>query len=138
MGYQIKEVAEMVGLPTHTLRYYEQEGLLPTIKRDANGNRIFEEKDLSWLELIICLRKTDIALSELREIVELSKQGDGTLPKRKEILENHKEKMIKKQKELDKAFVKIDEKIEYFNQLEEKYLNSAENRTSEEIVQNTP
>lgn len=117
MGYSIKEVAEKVGLPTHTLRYYEKEGLLPFIKRDANGNRIFEEKDLSWLELVICLRKTDIALSELREIVNLTKEGDWTISKRKQILEKHKEKMLEKQRVLERAFLKIDEKIMYYDGL---------------------
>ncbi|MCY7779722.1 MerR family transcriptional regulator [Bacillus haynesii] len=120
MGYSIKEVAEKVGLPTHTLRYYEKEGLLPFIKRDANGNRIFEEKDLSWLELVICLRKTDIALSELREIVNLTKEGDWTVPKRKQILEKHKEKMLDKQRVLERTFLKIDEKIMYYDGLEKK------------------
>lgn len=43
MEYHIKEAAAKVGLPTHTLRYYEQQGLLPFIKRDENGNRIFSE-----------------------------------------------------------------------------------------------
>lgn len=118
MGYSIKEVSEKVGLPTHTLRYYEQEGLLPFIKRDANGNRIFDENDLTWLELVLCLRKTGIALSELREIVELTKEGDWTIPNRKQILEKHKEKMMEKQRDLDRAFQKIDVKIEYYNQLE--------------------
>lgn len=120
MGYSIKEVAEKVGLPTHTLRYYEKEGLLPFIKRDANGNRMFEEKDLSWLELVICLRKTDIALSELREIVNLTKEGDWTVPKRKQILEKHKGKMLEKQRVLERTFLKIDEKIPYYDGLEKK------------------
>lgn len=118
MSYYIKEVSEKTGLPTHTLRYYEKEGLIPFIERDKNGNRIYDEKNLSWLGLIICLRKTDIPLSDLREIVQLAKEGDDTILQRKQILENHKLKMIEKQNELDKAFEKVNEKINYFDQLE--------------------
>lgn len=121
MEIQIKEAAEMIGLPAHTLRYYEQEGLLPFIKRDDNGNRIFNEADLLWLELIVCLRKTDIPLSELREIVELTKEGDSTALQRKQIFEKHKEKMMQKQRDLDNAFIKIETKIEYYDELEKKY-----------------
>jgi DNA-binding transcriptional MerR regulator len=123
MGLYIKEAAEKFGLPTHTLRYYEQEGLLPFLKRDENGNRVFEESDLSWLELIICLRKTDIALSKLREIVELTTEGDWTIPQRKRILEDHKEKMFEKQRQLDRAFAKIDHKLHYYDELEENAKN---------------
>ncbi|MFX3631399.1 MAG: MerR family transcriptional regulator [Candidatus Pristimantibacillus sp.] len=121
MEIHIKEAAEKIGLPAHTLRYYEQEGLLPFIKRDVNGNRIFNETDLLWLELIICLRKTDIPLSDLRAIVELTKEGDSTASQRKQIFEKHKEKMMEKQRDLDNAFTKIEMKIEHYDQLEKKY-----------------
>jgi DNA-binding transcriptional MerR regulator len=121
MEIHIKEAAEKIGLPAHTLRYYEQEGLLPFIKRDENGNRIFNETDLLWLELIVCLRKTDIPLSELRAIVELTKEGDSTASQRKQIFEKHKEKMMEKQRDLDNAFIKIESKIEYYDELEKKY-----------------
>ncbi|MGO4698139.1 MerR family transcriptional regulator [Paenibacillus sp. 2TAB26] len=121
MKIHIKEAADKIGLPAHTLRYYEQEGLLPFIKRDENGNRIFNEADLLWLELIVCLRKTDIPLSELRAIVELTKVGDSTASQRKQIFEKHKEKMMEKQRDLDNAFIKIDLKIEYYDVLEKKY-----------------
>ncbi|BFJ01027.1 MAG: MerR family transcriptional regulator [Priestia megaterium] len=121
MEYHIKEAAAKVGLPTHTLRYYEQQGLLPFIKRDENGNRIFSESDIEWLEFIICLRKTDIALLELRKIVELTQKGDDTIGLRKEIFEKHREKMMEKQRELDVAFRKVETKIDYYDKLEQKY-----------------
>lgn len=127
MEFYIKEAAEKVGLPASTLRYYEQEGLLPLIKRDENGNRIFDETDLSWIELIVCFRKTDIALSELRAIVELTKEGESTARKRKQIFEKHKEKMMEKQRDLDIAFKKIETKIEYYDELEKKYHKENEN-----------
>ncbi|MBG9472151.1 MerR family transcriptional regulator [Priestia megaterium] len=121
MKFRIKEAAAKVGLPTHTIRYYEQEGLLPLVKRDGNGDRIFDEKDLEWLELIVCSRKTDIALSELRKVVELTQEGEYTFSLRKRIYEKHKEKIMEKQRELDKAFREIENKIKYYDNLEKKY-----------------
>ncbi|MDF2058574.1 MerR family transcriptional regulator [Priestia megaterium] len=121
MKFRIKEAAAKVGLPTHTIRYYEQEGLLPLVKRDGNGDRIFDEKDLEWLELIVCSRKTDIALSELRKVVELTQEGEYTFSLRKRIYEKHKEKIMEKQRELDNAFREIENKIQYYDNLEKKY-----------------
>ncbi|MCT9852198.1 MerR family transcriptional regulator [Priestia megaterium] len=121
MKFRIKEAAAKVGLPTHTIRYYEKEGLLPFVKRDENGDRIFDKADLQWLELIICSRKTDIALSELRKVVELTQEGEYTFSLRKQIFEKHKEKMIEKQRDLDKAFRKIEDKIQYYDNLEKQY-----------------
>ncbi|MGO4546327.1 MerR family transcriptional regulator [Paenibacillus sp. 2TAB23] len=130
MEIHIKEAAEKIGLPAHTLRYYEQEGLLPFIKRDEHGNRIFNESDLLWLELIICLRKTDIPLSELRAIVELTKEGDSTALQRKQILEKHKEKMMEKKRDLDDAFSKIELKIGYYDEIEKNYNKERLNKSS--------
>lgn len=121
MKFRIKEAAAKVGLPTHTIRYYEQEGLLPLVKRDGNGDRIFDEKDLEWLELIACSRKTDIALSELRKVVELTQEGEYTFSLRKRIYEKHKEKIMEKQRELDNTFREIENKIQYYDDLEKKY-----------------
>lgn len=44
MSYTISQVSEMMGVTPSTLRYYDQEGLLPNIKR-KNGIRIFEDKE---------------------------------------------------------------------------------------------
>jgi len=56
MGYSIGQVAKKTGLTTHTLRYYEKEGLLPFIKKSGSGLRVFSETDLDWLALIECLK----------------------------------------------------------------------------------
>lgn len=95
MGCTIKEAAERVGLTVHTVRYYEQEGLLPFLKRDRHGKRIFEEPDLQWLGLVTCLRDTGMSIAEMRRIVELSVEGDHTIPARKEILLQHKRALEK-------------------------------------------
>lgn len=41
MSYKVAEVAKMMGVLPSTLRYYDQEGLLPNIKR-VNGIKSLE------------------------------------------------------------------------------------------------
>ncbi|AZB41311.1 MerR family transcriptional regulator [Bacillus sp. FJAT-42376] len=118
MGLTIKEASEKTGMSTHTIRFYEKEGLLPFLKRDQAGYRIFTDHDLEWLDFISCLRVTDIPLSELKRIVELTEEGIHTIPERKNVLLEHKEKLIAKQEELDRAFKKIEVKMKYFDHLE--------------------
>ena len=50
MSYSISQVAKMMGVTPSTLRYYDQEGLLPHIKR-VNGMRVFEDEDFRWLRV---------------------------------------------------------------------------------------
>jgi MerR family transcriptional regulator, aldehyde-responsive regulator len=120
MKWSIKEAAKHVEFTVHTVRYYEQEGLLHFVKRDQNGNRIFEKQDVEWLEFITCLRDTGMSIAEMRRIVEVSLEGDHTIPDRKLILEEHKQAMEKKLEEIKRAFEKIDHKISWYDMLEYK------------------
>lgn len=117
----IKEAAEKLGIEAHTIRYYEQEGLLPFVERDQGGRRTFNEADLSWLDLITCLRITNISIAELKKIVELTQEGEWTIQQRKDIILKHKTKLLEEQSKLDKAFKKIAQKLDYFDNLESEY-----------------
>jgi DNA-binding transcriptional MerR regulator len=40
MNYTIKQVSEITGLPSSTLRYYKKEQLLPEVGRNGSGTPI--------------------------------------------------------------------------------------------------
>lgn len=113
--YSIKEVSAKTGITAYTLRYYEKEGILPPIKRDTGGRRVYSEENMAWLEIVSCLKQTNMPVSEIKEIVRLSIIGDETVNVRKEILENHRNKMIAQQVELENNIKKIDKKIAFYN-----------------------
>lgn len=85
MSYTIGQVAEMMGVTPSTLRYYDQEGLLPNIKR-KNGIRIFEDKDFRWLRVLNCLKNTNMPIKKIKEYCELAKKGDSTLEERYKLI----------------------------------------------------
>ncbi len=119
MTYTIKEASQKVGMSAHTIRFYEKQGLLPSLKRNDTGYRSFTNHDIEWLDFIACLRKTDIPITELKKIMDLTLEGNHTIQKRKDILLTHKEVMLEKQRELNLAFKKIEKKLRYFDELEE-------------------
>ena len=53
--YTIGQVAKLVHLPISTIRYYDKEGLFPTLER-TSGIRKFSEKELEALRMIECLK----------------------------------------------------------------------------------
>ena len=57
--YTIGQVSEMFDLPISTLRYYDKEGLFPTMQRDS-CIRKFGEKELEALRIIECLKKSGL------------------------------------------------------------------------------
>ena len=52
----IKEVAEKYGISQDTLRYYERVKVIPEVTRTVGGIRNYQESDLGWVELAICMR----------------------------------------------------------------------------------
>ena len=78
--YTIKDAADMMHVPTSTIRYYDKEGLLPFVERLESGYRIFTEKDLATLRIIDCLKKTGMSIREIRQFSQWLEQGDASLP----------------------------------------------------------
>jgi DNA-binding transcriptional MerR regulator len=85
VNYTISQVAEMMNVSVHTLRYYDKEGLLPDVER-VNGRRVFTDKDFGWLKVLNCLKNTGMPIKEIRSYINLCKQGDSTLQERYEII----------------------------------------------------
>ncbi|MEK4301407.1 MerR family transcriptional regulator [Oceanobacillus sp. FSL W8-0428] len=124
MIYKIKEAAAKAKLAPHTLRYYEEERLLPNVKRDKNGYRIYTEDDLSWIEVISCLRDANVSITDLKEMMNLSKGDKEVLSERIDILEGHQKKLQKQQEELKKTEEMVTIKINHLKQLENMDLSS--------------
>ncbi|WP_288011076.1 MerR family transcriptional regulator, partial [Kyrpidia sp.] len=45
----MKEVARLLGLTEHTVRFYTDKGLVPNVQRDSHNNRLFDDQSLDWL-----------------------------------------------------------------------------------------
>lgn len=114
MSYSIKQVSEKTKLPSHTLRYYEKEGLLPFVKRTEGGIRRFSDDDLDWLGLICCLKETGMPIKQIKEFVDLSVLGADTLEQRCEMLVEHKKSVEEDIKTMEKHLQKVTMKINHF------------------------
>lgn len=114
MGYTIAQAAERMGLTAHTLRYYEKEGLLPFVERNAQGNRDFKESDFEWLDVISCLKSSGMPIKNIKAFIDWCLQGDGTLEKRLNVFLEHKKVVEAKMEELQKHMDKINYKIWYY------------------------
>lgn len=126
MTYSIKQVSDKTGLKPHVLRYYENEGLLPSIYRSESGIRRYTQDDLEWLGLIACLKNTGMSIKQIRAFVDLSLQGNETLRDRCEMLMAHKQNVEEKILEMRRHLEKVSHKIEHFSAEYERYQQSRE------------
>jgi len=74
----IGELADTVGLPSQTIRFYERRGLLPEPVRGANGYRIYDESTLTRLNFIHTAQAAGLTLAEIGSIIDL--RADGNVP----------------------------------------------------------
>lgn len=65
---RIGELAERVGVPADTVRFYEREGWLPRPPRRENGYRDYREADVEHLRLLIDLRRLELPLDDAAQI----------------------------------------------------------------------
>jgi len=69
-GYRIGEVAEQTGFPPSTLRYYEDEGLLPAPDRTAAGHRVYGERHLRRLQFMARAKRLGLTLEEIADLAD--------------------------------------------------------------------
>ncbi|MGX7417680.1 MerR family transcriptional regulator [Carnobacterium gallinarum] len=70
MSYKINQVSQKIGIKPQVIRYYEHEGILKNISREANGYRSYTEDDIEYirfLEIVKKLKRNSLPLIELRE-----------------------------------------------------------------------
>ncbi|OXI49245.1 MerR family transcriptional regulator [Burkholderia aenigmatica] len=110
----IGQVAEMTGLSTHTLRYYEQAGLLRAISRTAAGHRLYAPADLDWLAFVMRLKATGMPIAQMQAFAALRAQGEPTFGARRSLLVTHRDAVRVHIAELQASLDVISDKIAYY------------------------
>ena len=111
MTYSIHEVAEKLGISTYSIRYYHDHGMLPFVKRDANNNRVFDDGDLQWLNIIVCLRTTGMPVERIQHYLDLAQAGDATIPERYEMMKAQQERTLNEIADLQHHLTTINGKV---------------------------
>jgi len=90
--YQIGQLANLVNMSPRTIRYYEEIGLLNSVKRIEGGKRVYTDKDIQRLKFITRLKHLGLTLSEmgeLEDIYQIHRTNKKVLPRLLELLDNH-------------------------------------------------
>ena len=114
MSYSISQAAQRMGVSVPTLRYYDQEGLLPFLRKGRNGIRVFEERDIEWLAVVNCMKNAGTPIKEIRQYIELCMRGDDTLQERLDVFRRRKEAVTRQMDELNRLMETIERKIWYY------------------------
>ncbi|MBN2160949.1 MAG: MerR family transcriptional regulator [Spirochaetes bacterium] len=102
--YQIGEVARLVDISQRTMRYYEEIGLMNSVRRIEGGKRVYTDDDVRRLKLIKRLKVLGLTLSEMHEleaIWSIRRSNDVVLRRLLEILDSHLQRIEDRIADLD-------------------------------------
>ena len=88
--FAIGEISRLVGLSQRTIRYYEEIGLLHSVRRIENGKRVYTDHDVRRLKFINRLKVLGLSLAEMVELEKIYRKQRNNreiLPKLLEILD---------------------------------------------------
>ena len=89
MGMTVKEVAESVGLPSRTIRYYDRIGLVTADERSAAGYRLYSAEDEGKLRFIRRAKALGFSLEDIRGLIDAAERGccDQVVPEVQRLLD---------------------------------------------------
>ncbi|MDF2038251.1 MerR family transcriptional regulator [Cytobacillus oceanisediminis] len=113
MEYTVQKLAQLAGVSSRTLRYYDEIGILKPARTNSSGYRIYGQQEVDRLQQILFYRELGISLDQIKEIIT-APAFDAA-----DALREHREKLLEKRKQLDLLITNV-----------EKTIASAEGRTT--------
>ncbi|WP_308365851.1 MULTISPECIES: MerR family transcriptional regulator [unclassified Microbulbifer] len=111
---RIGELAARSGKSVHAIRWYESQGLMPGVRRDTGGRRVYSEHHVGWLELLGRLRCTGMSIKDMHRYTALVEEGTDTLDQRQRLLQTHRLQVEEHIAEWNHALEMIDRKIGFY------------------------
>ena len=113
--YTMMQVCKEADMTYQTLKFYCNEGLVPDFKRDHNNRRVFDEHNLKWIKDLVCLKKCNMSIQEMKVYLDLCLQGPSTIEQRKEILRKKRKALLDSIAELNDCISYIDWKQDFYD-----------------------
>jgi DNA-binding transcriptional MerR regulator len=105
MEYTVQKLANLAGVSTRTLRYYDEIGILKPARINSSGYRIYGQEEVDLLQQILFYRELGVSLDNIKAIVT-DPSFDGVMA-----LRDHREKLLEKRKQLDLLIANVEKTL---------------------------
>lgn len=106
MAYTIQELANLSGVSTRTLRYYDEIGLLKPARTNEAGYRFYEQQQVDLLQQILFYRALDMKLATIQGIIQAPDF------QHKMALETHRVALLQRKEQLEKLLQTVERTIQ--------------------------
>ena len=111
---RIGELAARSGRSVHAIRWYEAQGLMPGVIRNAAGRRVFTSRHVEWLALVERLRNTGMSIAGIRAYTRLVTQGRSSLDRQRDLLAAHRQTVAATIDAWQASLALIDAKLAFY------------------------
>ncbi len=105
MEYTINKISKITGISSRTLRYYEELDLLKPLRISSSKYRIYGQKEIDRLQLILFYKEFEIPLLKIKQILD-AEDFDEMLA-----LEEHRNNLQLKLQKYNKLICTLDKTI---------------------------
>ncbi len=130
MTYTVGQAAAMLGVAPSTLRYYESQGLLPSLKRTDSGRRVFSDTDIEACRIIECLKQSGLSLTDVKRFMDMTVEGDASLADRLALFQARRESLTREIEDMQRVLNVLEFKCWYYGRAVE--------AGTEDVVRNIP
>jgi DNA-binding transcriptional MerR regulator len=105
MEYTIQKLAQIAGISTRTLRYYDEIGILKPARINSSGYRIYGQAEVDRLQQILFYRELGVSLDHIKDIITAPAFDSA------QALKEHREKLLEKRNQLDELIANVEKTI---------------------------
>ncbi|WP_086312463.1 hypothetical protein A5821_000154 [Enterococcus sp. 7F3_DIV0205] len=107
MEYTIKKIAELSGISTRTLRYYDEIDLLKPARINSSGYRIYGTNEIDKLQQILFYRSLDMKLEDIQKLLTTPSYDP------QHALQNHYKQLLEKRQQIDHLILTVEKTLRY-------------------------
>ena len=115
--YSIRDLSEMFKLPSSTLRYYEEAGILTNIARSTSGQRIYNDNHINRLRTICCFKNTGMTIAQIRDFFSYESEESDHIDDILLLLHTHRKSVIEQIERLQNDYAHINRKVHYYSDI---------------------
>jgi DNA-binding transcriptional MerR regulator len=101
----VQKLAELAGISTRTLRYYDEFGILKPARINSSGYRIYGRTEVDLLQQILFYRELGLSLERIKAIMT-EPSFDGA-----KALREHHDKLLEKRQQLDLLIANVEKTL---------------------------
>jgi len=105
MEYTVQKLAELAGISTRTLRYYDELDILKPARINSSGYRIYGQAEVNKLQQILFYRELGLSLESIKELIT-SPSFDIT-----NALKGHHKKLLEKKAQLELLIANVEKTL---------------------------